>query len=111
MQPKSFGLSGKEIRPIDLFCGCVAAPENGSGLEQLAASQILDQAPVGGQEVVVGEIFEARPHHLGEDTVLQVAPEIADGEELQVDRPAMAIVVPDVGDLRPDLRLDAQLFV
>ena len=80
-------------------------------LEEFAACQVLDEAAVGGEEIVIGEFFEADPGHLGENAILQVAAEFPDGKELQVHRSAVAIIVADVGDARPDAGVDAQFFV
>ena len=78
--------------------------------EQLPVRQVANQPAVGGQEVEGRELFELGPAHLVIDAVLHLAAELVHGEKLQVDCAAMAIVVPNMGDTRPDHRLDAQLF-
>ncbi len=94
-------------------------PSTGSGqglghprsLEELAAGEVLDEAAIGGQEFVVGQVFEGRPDHLGEDAVLEVAGEVAHSVKLQVHRAAMTVVVADVSDAGADLGLDAEFFM
>ena len=79
-------------------------------LKELAAGEVFDEVAVGGEEVVVGEIFEAGPNHLGEDAVLEVAGEVADGEELEVDGAAVAVVVAEMGDAGADGGFDGQFL-
>lgn len=80
-------------------------------LEELAGSEVADEAAVGGKEIVPGEFLEFDPLELLEDFVFEFALKGRDGEELQVDGAAVAVVVPDMGDARTDGRADAEFFV
>ena len=42
-------------------------------LEQLARREVANQAAVGGEKVILGQVFEPRPAQLGEDAILQLA--------------------------------------
>lgn len=80
-------------------------------LEKLAGGEVADKAAVGGQEIVVGELFELDPLELVEDLVLEFAFEGWDGEELQIDGSAVAVVVADMGDMRADGGTNAEFFL
>jgi hypothetical protein len=80
-------------------------------LEKFAGGEVADQAAVGGQEVVPGKFFELDPFELVEDLVLEFALERGDGEELQVDCAAVAVVVANVGDARADGGANSEFFL
>lgn len=66
---------------------------------------------VGGEEVEVGEGVERGPADFVVDAVGELALEAADGEELEIDGAAVAVVVADVGDEGADGGVDAEFFV
>ena len=80
-------------------------------LKEFAGGEVADQAAVGGEEIVFGELFEFHPLELLEDLVFEFALEGRNSEELKVDRSAMAIVVADVCDARADGGKDAEFFL
>jgi len=80
-------------------------------LEQLAGGEVFDEIAVGGEEVVAGQIFELDPLDLLEDAVFDLAGELFDGEELEIDGAAVAVVVADVGDPGADLSGDTELLI
>jgi len=41
-------------------------------LQRFPAGQVVDQTAVVGEEIVLGQVFEAHPDHLGEDAIMQV---------------------------------------
>src|ERR1035441_6472433 len=81
------------------------------GLQQLARRQVADQPAVGGQELVIGKVFEADPAHLLIDAALDLAGELMNGKELQIDGAAMAVVVAYAGDAEADGGANAEFFV
>ena len=81
------------------------------GLQQLARRQVADQPVVGGQELIIGKVFEADPAHLLIDAGLDLAGELMHGKELQIDGAAMAVVVADVRDARANGGADAEFLV
>jgi hypothetical protein len=80
-------------------------------LEELACGKIADEATIGGEEVVFRQFLELHPFELLEDLVLEFALERGNGEEPQVNGSAMAVVVPDMGDMLSDRRADAEFFL
>src|ERR1035441_8123333 len=80
-------------------------------LEQLAFGEIADESEVGGEEVVGGQRGQGRPTDFVEDAVIELAGVVADGEELQVNRTAVAIAVAQLGDARPNDGGNAEFFV
>jgi len=81
-----------------------------ASLQKLAGGEVADEAAVGGEEVVGGEVFKADPADLLVDLVIDFSGELVDDEELQIDGAAVAIVMADVGDGGADGSLDAKLF-
>ncbi len=73
--------------------------------------QVADEIAVGGEEVVLRQLFEPDPAQVIEDAVFQLACELIDGEELQIDGAAVAIVVADLRDAAADGGGDAELFI
>ena len=73
-----------------------------SHLEQLAGGEVADEAAVGGQEVVIWQVFEFGPADFLVDVVDDFPGELVNGEELEIDGAAMAVVVADVGDMGAD---------
>lgn len=86
------------------MCGC-------GGSEQLTLGEIADEAEVGGEEVVFGQVAELDPAHFVEDVVLNVASEFAHREELQVDGAAVSIVMAHAGYSGANDGLNTQFFV
>jgi hypothetical protein len=82
-----------------------------SPLKQLSRSQVADEAAVGGEEIVAGQVFEACPTDLLEDAVLDFAAELMDREKLQVDGAAVTVVVANAGDRWADDGVDPKFFV
>ncbi len=80
-------------------------------LEETAFGEVADEAEVGGEEVVGGESREWGPADFVEDAVVEVAVEVVDDEELQVDGAAVAVLVADAGYAAAYCGGDAQLFV
>jgi ATP-dependent protease ClpP protease subunit len=56
-------------------------------LQQLPSGQIPNQTPVGGEEVVLGQVFDFDPAQLVEDAVFQFAGELVDGIKLKINCP------------------------
>jgi len=79
--------------------------------EELAGGEVADEAAVGGEEVVLRQVFEPDPLDLMEDLVLNLAIEGVDGVELEVNGTAMTVVVADAGDAHTDGGGDAQFFL
>ena len=82
-----------------------------SYLQQPPFSQVADQAKVGSEEVVAGEGRKRSPLHVIEDAVVQVAIELVDDEELEVDGASVAVLVADARHAPPDGCGDAELLV
>ena len=80
-------------------------------LQQPPLSQIPDEPQIGREEVVAGESRERRPLDVVEDAVIQVAIELVDDEELQVDGAPIAVLMADAGDAAPNGGGDPQLLV
>ena len=87
------------------------AATNGWKLKEFAVGEIADETAVSGKKIVIGQIFELYPFELVEDFVFQFALEGGDGEELEIDGSAVAVVVADVGYARTDGGADAEFFV
>ena len=75
---------------------------NRGGLQQFTRRQVADQPTVGGQELVIGKLFEANPAHLLIDAALDLAGELMHGKKLQIDGAAMTVVMADAGDAGAD---------
>jgi hypothetical protein len=80
-------------------------------LQQLAVGEVADKGEVGGEEVVFGKFGERAPEHLLEDAVVELALEVADEEELDLDGTAVAVGVVNDGDALADGGIDAELFL
>jgi hypothetical protein len=80
-------------------------------LEKPSLGEVADETVVGGEEVVAGERREGSPLNIIEDAVVQVAVELIDDEELQVDGASVAVFVADAGDAAADGCGDAELFI
>ena len=79
-------------------------------LQQFARSQIANESSIGGEKVVGGQVFKLGPAHFVVNAVLDFAGEIMHGEELQIYRAAVTVVVADVGDLGTNYCMNAKLF-
>src|SRR5277367_5708884 len=79
-------------------------------LEQLAGGEVADEATVGGEEVVAGQVAQVAPAQVVENVFCDFALEVLDGKELQVNRAAIAVGVAHVGYERADCCPDAKLF-
>lgn len=75
--------------------------------EQLAGSEVTDQASVCGEEVVTGQIAKLAPAQVVEDVVGDFAFELVNGKELQIDGAAVAVSMPDVRHQCSDAGADA----
>ena len=73
-----------------------------AGLKQFAGGEIADEAAVGGEEVITGEVAQITPAQIVEDVVGDFARKLVDGEELQIDCAAVAVGVPHMRDERAD---------
>jgi hypothetical protein len=80
-------------------------------LEQPAFSQIADKPKIGGQKIVPSQSRQRSPLHIVENPVVQVAIELVDDEELQVDRAPIAVLMADAGHAPTDGSGDAKLLV
>jgi hypothetical protein len=83
---------------------------NGGVLEELSFGQIVDEAAIGGQEVVGGKVFERHPTEIVEDAIFDFTFEGMHGEKLQIDRATTAIVVMDADDVSADSSGNAKFF-
>ena len=68
----------------------------------LPSARSLDQAEIGCEEIVLGQLAERRPTHVVEDAIFEHAAELIDEEELQVDRAAVAVAMPHARNLPAD---------
>ena len=80
-------------------------------LEMFAVGQFTDEIEVCGKEIVVGKSIERRPAHLVEDAIFKFSFELADEEELQIDRGAVPVTMAKAGDVAADRGVNAKLFV
>ncbi len=88
---------------------CAAFGEQ--SLEQFSGGEVADEFLVGGEEVEFWEGVDLGPAEIVEDAVGEFSVEAVDGEELEVDSAAVAIIVADVGDEGADVGLDAEFLV
>jgi len=84
---------------------------SGRTLEELSSGEIANEAAIGGEKIVAGQVSEFAPLHIVEDAVGDLAAEFADREELQIDGAAAAIGVAGASDAGAYLGGDAELFV
>jgi hypothetical protein len=98
------------MHPASGWCGADADVYN-QRLKEAAFGEIADQAEVGGEEIVAGEGWKWGPADLIEDAVVEVALEVVDDEELQVDGAAVAVLVAYTGYATANGGGDAQLFI
>ena len=80
-------------------------------LQQPPFSQIPDKPKISRKEVVAGQSWERGPLDVVKDAVIQVAVELVDDEELQVDGAPISVFVADTRDAAPNRGGDAQLLV
>ncbi len=80
-------------------------------LEKSPFSQIADKPKIRSKEVIPGKRGQRSPLHIIEDAVVQVAVELVDDEELQVDRASVPVFMADAGHAATDGCGDAELFV
>lgn len=81
-----------------------------AALEQLACRQILDESTVRSEEVVTGQVAQLTPAQIVEDVVGHFAFILMNGEELQIDRTAVAIGMPHMSHRRANHRFDPQFL-
>ncbi len=80
-------------------------------LQQFALGEVADEAAVCDEEVVAGQVFEFDPADFFENLIFDFVAEFVDGEELQIDGAAVAVVVADMGDFVADGGVDTEFFV
>jgi hypothetical protein len=109
-QKSSIALLLEELRPKPAILPQIQATA-ADDLEKPSFSQITDKPKIGSQKVVPSQRRQRSPLHIIEDAVVQVSVELVDNEELQVDSPAVAVLVADAGHAATDGCGDAELLV
>src|SRR5262249_55913183 len=76
--------------------------ESSCSSEQFASSEVADEAAISGEEIVARQVAETTPAHIVEDVIGDFAFEMVNGEELQIDRTAIAVGMPYMSDSGSD---------
>jgi hypothetical protein len=80
-------------------------------LEKSPFSQIANKPKIRSEEIIASKRRQRSPLHIIEDAVVQVSIELVDDEELQVDRPAVAVLMADAGHAPANGCGDTELLV
>ena len=73
--------------------------------------EVPDQSTVRSQKVEVRQVFQANPTHVVEDHIAQLAAELVNRKELEIDCAAMPVIVAYVSHSGTDDCVDAELFI
>ena len=85
--------------------------DNPATLSKFPGGESAYDLPVRIQELKPRQVFALDPADVAEDAILQLPFESLDFEELQLNGISVCVGMVNRGDLRPNLRLDAEFFV